>query len=149
MSFSGESEFANWQSGFKQGRKFNSTLNAYKIMLILITRAKVMVLWSFTKNQTKCFWISNSDHINCSSYFSHQVQCLRSGGEKFQVKKSTVATRTKIHKLNARIRHYSTLFTLLEMTLFMRRDTIHSTTTQIRCTLHKIHWNGNRHWTKQ
>jgi len=44
MEFSGESEFANWQSGFGQGGKSNSTPNAYKIIVILITRAKVMVL---------------------------------------------------------------------------------------------------------
>jgi len=44
MAFSGESEFANWQSGFQQGRKLNFTPNAYKIIVILITRAKVMVL---------------------------------------------------------------------------------------------------------
>jgi len=35
------------------------------------------------------------------------------------------------------------------MTLFMHRDTIHSTTTQTRRTLHETNWNGNRHWTKQ
>jgi len=33
------------------------------------------------------------------------------------------------------------LFTTLELTLFMRRDTIYSTTTQTRHTLHKTHWN--------
>jgi len=44
MAFSGEYEFANWQSRLQQGRKLNSTPNAYKIMLFLITRAKVMLL---------------------------------------------------------------------------------------------------------
>jgi len=44
MAFSGESEFDNRCSRIKQGRKLNFTPNAYKIMLILITRAKVMVL---------------------------------------------------------------------------------------------------------
>ena len=44
MAFYGESKFDNRHSGFQQGRKLNSTPNAYKIILILITRAKVMVL---------------------------------------------------------------------------------------------------------
>jgi len=44
MAFYGESEFANQQSGLPKGRKLNSTPNAYKIIVILITRAKVMVL---------------------------------------------------------------------------------------------------------
>ena len=35
--------------------KSNSTRNAYKIIVNLTTRAKVMVLWSFTKNQPKIF----------------------------------------------------------------------------------------------
>jgi len=39
--------------------------------------------------------------------FSHQVQGLKSGDKIFQVKTSTVATRKKFHKLNARIWHYS------------------------------------------
>jgi len=30
-------------TGFQQGRKSNSTPNAYKIIMILITRAKIMV----------------------------------------------------------------------------------------------------------
>ena len=108
MAFSGESDFANRLSRLWQGRKSNSTPNPYKIIVILITRAKVMVLWSFTKNQSKIFFESlNSDHINCSSYFSYQVQRLRSGGKKFQVKTSTVATKTKIQNLNARFGHYS------------------------------------------
>ena len=55
MSFSGEFEFANQQSQFRQGGKSNFTRNAYKIIVILITRAKVMVLWSLTKNQSKFF----------------------------------------------------------------------------------------------
>jgi len=55
MAFSGEFEFANQQSQFRQGGKSNSTRNAYKIIVILITRAKVMVLWSLTKNQSKFF----------------------------------------------------------------------------------------------
>jgi len=34
-------------------------------------------------------------------------------------------------------------------TLFIRRDTIHSTT-QTTCThSRKHHWNGNKYWTKQ
>jgi len=44
MAFSGEFEFANQQSKFQQGGKSNSTQNAYKIIVILIARAKVMVL---------------------------------------------------------------------------------------------------------
>jgi len=44
MAFSGESKFANQQSEFQQGGKSNSTPNAYKIIVILITKAKVMVL---------------------------------------------------------------------------------------------------------
>ena len=55
MAFSGEFEFANQQSLFRQRGKSNSTRNAYKIIVILITRAKVMVLWSLTKNQSKFF----------------------------------------------------------------------------------------------
>ena len=55
MAFSEEFEFANRQSQFYQGGKSNSTRNAYKITVILITRAKVMVLWSFNKNQSKFF----------------------------------------------------------------------------------------------
>jgi len=55
MAFSGEFQFANQQSQFRQGGKYNSTRNAYKIIVILITRAKVMVLWSLTKNQSKIF----------------------------------------------------------------------------------------------
>jgi len=55
MAFSGEFEFANQQSQFRQGGKSNSTRNAYKIIVILITRAKVVVLWSVTKNQSKIF----------------------------------------------------------------------------------------------
>jgi len=44
MAFSGEFEFANQQSKFQQGGKSNSTRNAFEIIVILITRAKVMVL---------------------------------------------------------------------------------------------------------
>jgi len=44
MVFSGEFEFANRQSQFYQGGKSNSTRNAYKIIVILKTRAKVVVL---------------------------------------------------------------------------------------------------------
>ena len=43
-AFSKEFEFANQQSEFQQGGKSNSTQNAYKIIVILIARAKVMVL---------------------------------------------------------------------------------------------------------
>ena len=59
----------------------------------------------------------NSDHTNCSSYFSYQVQHHRSGEKKFQVKTSFVATKTKIQKLNARFGHYSN-------TIHYKNDTI-------------------------
>jgi len=56
------------------------------------------------------------------------------------VKTSSVATRTKFYKLMPEFDTIHALFTTLEMTFFMRRDTIHSTT-QITCTLHKTHRN--------
>jgi len=40
------------------------------------------------------------------------------------------------------------LFTTLEMTLFMCRDTIHFTIQTTRTHSQKHHWNGNRHWKK-
>jgi len=94
-------------------------------MMILITRAKVMVLWSLTKTQSNFFFlnISNQTIPTTPAIFPIKFNVLEMG-EKIQVKTSIVATRTKIHKLNARIIHYSTLFTTLELTLFMRVATL-------------------------
>jgi len=140
MAFSGESKFANWRSGFEQGGKSNSIPNEYKIIAILITRAKIMVLWCFTKNQSKIFLNLLTQTIPTTpAIFPIKFNVLELG-EKFQAKTSTVATRTKIQKLNARFGHYS--------------YTIHYYKWHYSCapwhySLHytETHRNGNRHWT--
>jgi len=61
--------------------------------------------------------------------FPIKFNVLEVGGGKFQVKTSTVATRTKIQKLNAKFGHYScTIHYTINDTIHARRDTIHYTT---------------------
>ena len=99
MAFYRESKFANRKSQFRQGGKSNSTRNAYKITVILITRAKVMVLWSFNKNQSKFFLKLSTQIIpTAPAVFPIEFNVLEVRGGKFQVKTSTVTTRTKILK---------------------------------------------------
>ena len=99
MAFSGEFEFANQQSQFRQGGKSNSTRNSYKIIVILITRAKVMVPRSLSNYQSKIFLKLSTQTIpTAPAIFPIKFNVLEVGGKNFQVKTSTVATRTKISK---------------------------------------------------
>jgi len=87
MAFSGEFEFANQQSKFQQGGKSNSTRNAYKIIVILITRAKVMVLWSLTKNQSKIFLKLSTQTIpTAPTIFPIKFNVLEVGVKSFKSK---------------------------------------------------------------
>jgi len=82
MAFSEEFEFANRQGLFYQGGKSNSTRNAYKIIVILITRAKVMVLWSLNKNQSKIFLKLSTQTISTApAIFPIKFNILEVGGK--------------------------------------------------------------------
>ena len=80
--------------------KFFSTVNTYIIIAILITGAKVMVVWSFNKNQI-CYFFGTfkSDQTKGSSYVSHKIWIKRSYHKKIQPKITTLATKTKNHKI--------------------------------------------------
>ena len=105
-----------------------------------------MVLWSLTKNESNFFLnLSNQTILIAPTISPIKFNVLEVGRKKCQVKTRPVATRTKIHNLNSRIGHHSTLFTTLELKLFMRRDTIHSTTQTTR-TLHK---NTQKHYCNE
>ena len=77
-------------------RKFFSTPNAYIIIAILITGAKVMAVWSFDKHKI-CYFFGTfkSDQTKGSSYFSHKIWIKRSYHKKIQPKITTLATKTK------------------------------------------------------
>jgi len=90
MTFSGEFEFANQQRQFQQGGKSNSPRNAYKIIVILITRAKVMVLWSLTKNQSKIFLQLLTQTIpTAPAIFPIKFNVLEVGGKNFKSKQAS------------------------------------------------------------
>jgi len=89
MAFSEEFEFANRQSQFYQGGKSNFTRNAYKIIVILITRAKVMVLWSLTKNQSKIFLKLSTQTIpTAPAIFPMKFNALEVGVKSFKSKQA-------------------------------------------------------------
>ena len=58
--------------------KFFSTPNAYIIIVILITGAKVMTVLSFAKNKfPKFLYLSKFSHTKCFWYFSHKIWIKR------------------------------------------------------------------------
>jgi len=89
-----------------------------------------MVLWSFTKIQSKIFLNLLTQTIpTAPAIFPIKFDVLEVGGGEFQVKTSTIATKTKIQKLNARFGHYScTIHNTINDITHARRDTIHYTT---------------------
>ena len=90
MAFYRESKFANRQSQFSQGRKSNSTRNAYKIIVIMITRAKVVVLYSLSKNQSKIFLKLSTQTIPTDpTIFPIKFNLLEVGVENFKPKQAT------------------------------------------------------------
>ena len=106
-----------------------------------------MVPWSLSKNQSKIFLNLLTQTIPTAlAIFPINFNVLEVGEKKFQVKTSSVATNTKIQKLNVRFRHYSyTIHYTRNDTIHARHDTIHYTP-QITCTLHK---NIKKHYHNQ
>jgi len=100
MAISEEFEFANRQSQFYQGGKSNSTRNAYKIIVILITRAKVMVLWSLTKNQSKIFLKLSTQTIpTAPAIFPIKFNVLEVGGKYCKSKQAPKLLEQKSRKM--------------------------------------------------
>jgi len=127
MAFSGESEFANRQSGLWQGGKSNSTPNPYKIIVILITRAKVMVLWSFTKNESKIFLNLLTQTIPTAlAIFPIKFNVLEVG-EKISSQNKLRSYQNKNPEVKCQIRTLFKHYSLLQMTLFMRVATLFTT----------------------
>ena len=138
MAFSGESEFANQKSRFQQGRKSNSTPNAYKTIVILITRAKVMVLWSLTKNQSKMFLNLSTQTIpTAPAIFSIKFNVLEVG-EKMSSQNKPRSYQNKNPEVKCQIQTLFMHYSLLQMTLFTHAVTLFT-------LLHRQH----AHYTKQ
>jgi len=124
MAFSGEFEFANRQSGFQQDGKSNSTPNAYKIIVILITRTKVMILWSFTKNQSQFFLNLLTQTIpTAPAIFPIKFNVLQLGG-KISSQNKHRSYQNKNLEFKCQIRTLFIHYSLLQMTLFMRAATL-------------------------
>ena len=155
MAFSGESEFANQKSRFQQGRKSNSTPNAYKTIVILITRAKVMVLWSLTKNQSKMFLNLSTQTIpTAPAIFSIKFNVLEVG-EKMSSQNKPRSYQNKNPEVKCQIQTLFMHYSLLQMTLFthavtlftlLHRQHAHYTKTQRNTTTMNIH-QLNHTWT--
>ena len=76
--------------------KFFSTPNTYIIIVILITGAKVMIVWSFNKNQfCYSFGTFKPDQTKGSNYFFHKIWIKRSDHKKNSAKNNNYSYQNK------------------------------------------------------